>query len=191
VIEWFLPDARCPSRGTREKGICVLQKSCCTQVNLASPSAGRHIASAEDDMLVFHRIHVVPELVGGEPELGFKTEVGGGVLGAGITGLVRAMGDNRTLWGGLQVGVIRTMRQKEWGRIPLNCRPFIRGTFLNGVQQFGETKMKRKIEKVRTWMKEVSRRFKKVNWLDPLTYGARKKGKGRDELTFLLNQLTF
>ncbi len=37
---------------------------------------------AEDDVLVFRRVHVVAELVGGEPELGFEAEVGGGVFGA-------------------------------------------------------------------------------------------------------------
>ena len=31
---------------------------------------------AEDDVLVFRRVHVVAELVGGEPELGFEAEVG-------------------------------------------------------------------------------------------------------------------
>lgn len=35
----------------------------------------------EDDVLVFRRVHVVAELVRGEPELGFKAEVGGGVFG--------------------------------------------------------------------------------------------------------------
>ena len=34
---------------------------------------------AEDDVLVFRRVHVVTELVGGEPELGLEAEVGGGV----------------------------------------------------------------------------------------------------------------
>ena len=34
---------------------------------------------AKDDVLVFRRVHVVAQLVGGEPELGFKAEVGGGV----------------------------------------------------------------------------------------------------------------
>ena len=34
---------------------------------------------AEDDVLVFGRVHVVAQLVGGEPELGFKADVGGGV----------------------------------------------------------------------------------------------------------------
>ena len=33
---------------------------------------------AEDDMLVFRSVHVVAQLVGGEPELGFKAEVGVG-----------------------------------------------------------------------------------------------------------------
>ncbi len=32
---------------------------------------------AEDDVLVFRRVHVVAELVGGEPELGLEAEVGG------------------------------------------------------------------------------------------------------------------
>jgi hypothetical protein len=36
---------------------------------------------AEDDVLVFRRVHVVAELVGGEPELGFKSEVSAGFLG--------------------------------------------------------------------------------------------------------------
>ena len=31
---------------------------------------------AEDDVLVLRRVHVVTELVGGQPELGFKAEVG-------------------------------------------------------------------------------------------------------------------
>ena len=30
---------------------------------------------AEDDVLVFRRVHVVAQLVGGEPELGFEAEV--------------------------------------------------------------------------------------------------------------------
>jgi hypothetical protein len=43
---------------------------------------------AENDVLVFRRVHVVAELVGGEPELGFKAQVGGGVgfLGFGCFG---------------------------------------------------------------------------------------------------------
>ena len=32
---------------------------------------------AEDDVLVFGRVHVGAQLVGGEPELGFEAEVGG------------------------------------------------------------------------------------------------------------------
>jgi hypothetical protein len=32
-------------------------------------------------VFVFRRVHVVAELVGGEPELGFETEMGGGVFG--------------------------------------------------------------------------------------------------------------
>ena len=35
---------------------------------------------AEDDVLVFRRVHVVAQLVGGEPELGLEAEVGGGVF---------------------------------------------------------------------------------------------------------------
>lgn len=35
---------------------------------------------AEDDVLVFRRVHVVAELVGGEPELRLETEVGGAVF---------------------------------------------------------------------------------------------------------------
>jgi hypothetical protein len=35
---------------------------------------------AEHDVLVFRRVHVVPQLVGGEPELGLEAESGGGVL---------------------------------------------------------------------------------------------------------------
>jgi hypothetical protein len=34
---------------------------------------------AEDDVLVLRRVHVVAQLVGGEPELGLEAEVGGGV----------------------------------------------------------------------------------------------------------------
>jgi hypothetical protein len=34
---------------------------------------------AEDDVLVLRRVHVVAELVGGEPELGLEAEVGAGV----------------------------------------------------------------------------------------------------------------
>jgi len=46
---------------------------------------------AEDDVLVFRRVHVVAELVGGEPELGFEAEVGGGVFGAvfGRAGMIK------------------------------------------------------------------------------------------------------
>jgi hypothetical protein len=40
----------------------------------------------EDDVLVFRRVHVVAELVGGEPELGLEADGGGGgrVLGGGF-----------------------------------------------------------------------------------------------------------
>ena len=41
---------------------------------------------AEDDVLVFRRVHVVAELVGGEPELGLEAEVGGGVVLRGGAG---------------------------------------------------------------------------------------------------------
>ena len=34
---------------------------------------------AEDDVLVFGRVHVVAQLVSGEPELGFEADVGGGI----------------------------------------------------------------------------------------------------------------
>ena len=33
---------------------------------------------AEDHVLVFRRVHVVPQLVGGEPELGLEANGGGG-----------------------------------------------------------------------------------------------------------------
>ena len=36
---------------------------------------------AEEDVLLFRRVHVVAELVGGEPELGFEPEGGGRVFG--------------------------------------------------------------------------------------------------------------
>ena len=36
---------------------------------------------AEDDVLVLRRVHVVAQLVGGEPELGLEAEVGGVVRG--------------------------------------------------------------------------------------------------------------
>jgi len=39
---------------------------------------------AEDDVLVFRRVHVIAELIGGEPELGLKAEIGGGVFGRGF-----------------------------------------------------------------------------------------------------------
>ena len=35
---------------------------------------------AEDDVLVFRRVHVVAQLVGGEPELGLEAGIGGGVF---------------------------------------------------------------------------------------------------------------
>ena len=35
---------------------------------------------AEDDVLVLRRVHVVAQLVRGEPELGFEAEIGGGVF---------------------------------------------------------------------------------------------------------------
>ena len=38
---------------------------------------------AEDDVLVFRRVHVVAELVGGEPELGLKADGGRGLGGSG------------------------------------------------------------------------------------------------------------
>jgi hypothetical protein len=44
---------------------------------------------AEDDVLVFCRVHVVAELVGGEPELGLEAEVGAGVRGLPGAGLLR------------------------------------------------------------------------------------------------------
>ena len=34
---------------------------------------------AEDDVLVFRRVHVVAQLVGGEPELGLEADGGGGL----------------------------------------------------------------------------------------------------------------
>ena len=34
---------------------------------------------AEDDVLVFGRVHVAAQLVGGEPELLLKADVGGGI----------------------------------------------------------------------------------------------------------------
>jgi len=34
---------------------------------------------AEDDVLVFRRVHVVAQLVGGEPELGLEAQAGGGI----------------------------------------------------------------------------------------------------------------
>ena len=37
---------------------------------------------AEDDVLIFRRVHVVAELVGGEPELGLEADGGGGVFRA-------------------------------------------------------------------------------------------------------------
>ena len=40
---------------------------------------------AEDDVLVFRRVHVVAELVGGEPELGLKADVGGVVFFGGTS----------------------------------------------------------------------------------------------------------
>ena len=46
---------------------------------------------SKNDVLVFRRVHVVAELVGGEPELGLEPEVGcltvGGVLGFGRHGV--------------------------------------------------------------------------------------------------------
>ena len=36
---------------------------------------------AEHDVLVLGRIHVVAELVGGEPELGVEAEIGGATVG--------------------------------------------------------------------------------------------------------------
>ena len=36
---------------------------------------------AEDDVLVFRRVHVVAQLIGGEPELGFEADGGGGLSG--------------------------------------------------------------------------------------------------------------
>ena len=35
---------------------------------------------AENDVLVFRRVHVGAQLVGGEPKLGFEAEVGGEVV---------------------------------------------------------------------------------------------------------------
>ena len=39
---------------------------------------------AEDDVLVFRRIHVVAELVGGQPQLCLGAEMGGGVFGGTV-----------------------------------------------------------------------------------------------------------
>ena len=44
----------------------------------------------EHDMLVFGGVHVVAELVGGEPELVLEADVGGGLLCRSIGGLTRA-----------------------------------------------------------------------------------------------------
>ena len=38
---------------------------------------------AEDDVLVFRRVHVVPQLISGEPELSLEADGGGG-LGGGV-----------------------------------------------------------------------------------------------------------
>ncbi len=46
---------------------------------------------AEDDVLVFGRVHVGAELVGCEPKLGFETKIGGGVGGFRRTGHSRAV----------------------------------------------------------------------------------------------------
>ena len=46
---------------------------------------------AQDDVFVLRRVHVVAELVGGQPELGFETDVGGR-LGAGDGGLLAGHG---------------------------------------------------------------------------------------------------
>jgi hypothetical protein len=63
---------------------------------------------AEDDVLVFRRVHVVAELVGGEPELGLEAEVGGGVFGSGLgfggagherlSGIFRVNGCYQSAW---------------------------------------------------------------------------------------------
>jgi len=38
---------------------------------------------AEDDVFVFRRVHVVSQLVGGEPELRLEAQIGSGVSGFG------------------------------------------------------------------------------------------------------------
>ncbi len=45
----------------------------------------------KDDMLVFRRVHVVPQLVGGEPEFGFEAERRTSVVGSG--GFIGWLGD--------------------------------------------------------------------------------------------------
>lgn len=47
---------------------------------------------AEDDVLVFGRVHVAAQLVGGEPELGFEAEVCSGVVLRGGAGAGHEMG---------------------------------------------------------------------------------------------------
>jgi hypothetical protein len=44
---------------------------------------------AEDDVLVLRRVHVIAELVGGEPELGLEAEIGGGVFRRSGRGLLK------------------------------------------------------------------------------------------------------
>jgi hypothetical protein len=50
---------------------------------------------AEDDVLVFRRVHVVAEFVGGEPELGLETDGGGG-LGGGCGGFSAGHGEGNS-----------------------------------------------------------------------------------------------
>jgi len=57
---------------------------------------------AEDDVFVFRRVHVVAQLVGGEPEFGLKADGGGG-LGGGSGGRSFRAGDGDRSEGNAQM----------------------------------------------------------------------------------------
>ena len=70
---------------------------------------------AEDDVLVFRRVHVVAELVGGSPELGFEAEVGGaGTRGRG--GFRFGHGGWLKTAGGMPPGKVGAVRNDDQNR---------------------------------------------------------------------------
>ena len=78
---------------------------------------------AEDDVLVLGRVHVVAELIGGEPQFPLEADIGGGVLGGGRGGFLWAChGGKRCLTDNGQRG--RWRGGSEWLCLGLLARFF-------------------------------------------------------------------